>query len=220
VIAVFVLLKHNTMSAEERSKFINAVTALQTHSDEQIQHALHKGNAVHFSGFNVINARDLEEVARQHGKRVTYQLADDMPPKFRATDDVDSPAVEPTSFDKFAEDHDIQADASPAGGATRRYTFKASSLTSRWVRNLLAHPQVLNVMIEGDQVIVLTITPSQIVNGLSDRASRGQINLRRTCQRPTYCGKSKASRLRSFRFQLASASSRPTARGRLPRTLP
>ena len=202
--------------------FIRDITALQTHADDRVQHALHKGNTTHFSGFNCINIQDVEDVAHRYGKKITYlfSINNQAPATFRASDDIDSPVVEPMSLTHFLTGNNIVADVSPSGGATQQFVFTCGSLSSQWARNLLAHPQTLNILIENNQVIVLTITPSQIVNGLSDRASRGQMRHRQACPRPTYCGKSRKLRLQSFRSTLASALLRQqTVAAHLPATL-
>jgi hypothetical protein len=209
------VITHSTMS---KVQFIDAITALQAHYDGRVQRAFLRGGVILFTGFKIVKARAVERVAQEHGKFIMYSVNTSGPgsasPSFRVSADVDSPTVEPISFARFAKEHDIVVTSSPEGGTTRRHSFAGSSLSSHAVRCLLAHPLTLDVHFEDSSIIVLTITPSQFVNGLSDRAERGLVTHNQPWQRPTYCGKSRASKLRSWRSRLGSVLLRSRAAGR------
>ena len=174
--------------------FVSEIIELGQHYDGRIQHAAHKGNTIRFSGFNVIKARAVEDVAQEHGKRVEYMLDSNSGPWFRACDDVDGAEIQPVPVTAYIATKKIASTVSQTGGATQRYDFEIDCIRSEDVRNLLSHPQTLDVWIYHNRITVIAISPSQIIGGLSERAVLGTIRRNKRWTRPTFCGKSRHSK--------------------------
>lgn len=184
--------------------FIADIIGLQRHYDDRVQYARHMGGVIHFSGFATIKVGEVERIARQYGKRATYHL---LTGAISAEADVNAEPVTPLTAKEFATAHNKRMQSSPRGGATRRHVLPNTSvLTSSNARNLLAHPQTLDVWGKTTgEVIITVVPPSQRIGGLSARAEQHlPSGTKSRCRRPRYCGKSRRSKPASGRWSWAS----------------
>lgn len=197
------------MSGDPNATFTEAVLALEEHFDDGVQFTMLKGGAVMYSGFHRVKCRRLDHQAKRCGKTIKYTMGTAI--SLIATPDTDMHDVQPTSLAMFtAATGCVPTYTSPQNRATRQHRFLATALSSARVRNLLSHPEVLDVWIEKDGFTIHTIQPSLTLGGLSERAASGKLHSRQptlACRRPRFLsGKSRHSSRKSGRLQWALQS--------------
>jgi len=151
--------------------FIKDMLTLGQHYDGPIGYTEFRGGAQQFSGFTIMKIREFEALAQKYGKRFTF---DSNAMHAVAVDDVDGPPITPTSPDQFFTTlyGGPEFTRGPCGGAVQSLTAKTRQVSSSALRNVLASKTVLDVWIKKGIVIVWTIPPSRITNGLFEQAQK------------------------------------------------
>ncbi len=124
-----------------------------------------------FVGFNIMKMREMEALAQRYGKRFTF---DSRMLHAVAVDDVDGPPITPTSPAHFFTTlfGGPEVTQGPAGGSVQQLSATARQVASSAIRNVLASKTVLDVWIKKDTIVVWTIPPSRITNGLFEQAQK------------------------------------------------
>ena len=151
--------------------FIKAMLALGQHYDGAIGFTEFKGGALQFSGFTIMKTREVEVLADRFGKRFTY---DSHAMHAIAVDDVDGPPITPSNPDVFFTTLFGKPDVTrgPNGGSVQRLSAKSRQVASSAIRNVLASKTVLDVWVKKNEVILWTIPPSRITNGLFEQTQK------------------------------------------------
>ena len=151
--------------------FIHAMLELGQHYDGAIGYTEFRGGALQFVGFNIMKVREMEALAQTYGKRFTF---DSHAMHAVAVDDVDGPPITPTSPDQFFTSlfGAPSITRGPSGGSIQSLSAAARQVSSSSIRNVLASKTVLDVWVKKDIIIVWTIPPSRITNGLFEQAQK------------------------------------------------
>lgn len=151
--------------------FIHDMLELGQHYDGAIGYTEFRGGALQFVGFAVMKIREFEALALKYGKRFTF---DSVNMHAVAVDDVDGPPITPTSPDQFFTNlfGGPEVKRGPTGGSVQSLTAVARQVQSAALRNVLASKTVLDVWIKKTKVIIWTIPPSRITNGLFEQAQK------------------------------------------------
>ena len=151
--------------------FIKDMLELGQHYDGPIGFTQFRGGAHQFSGFNIMKIREFETIAQKYGKRFTFDCA---LMHAVAVDDVDGPPITPTSPEHFFTTlyGAPEFKRGPPGGAVQSLSASTRQVPSTALRNVLASKTVLDVWIKKSTVIIWTIPPSRITNGLFEQAQK------------------------------------------------
>ena len=203
--------------------FIKSILGLQEHYDDGLQFLQLKGGAVQFTGFKLIKCRRLEAIAQRCGKAISYTMKPQL--VVIAVDDTTPRKTEPMSLADFCHvTGALISSSSPPDQPTRRHVIHTVSVSSARVRNLLAHPENLDVWLKQGSASVVTIPPSRVLGGLSERAAQGLLYVSLppgACQRPRFRANSRKSSTKLGRSPSRLRSRQKAGKKeRRPRTLP